>query len=1804
MAEIPNGFEEIGSGVPEGFEELPPARGRWSSATPLDPVSQISRLFRFGPSAPQGFPGGFDLPRLMPPEPHLSTPLDMGLPAADGWHERGWGARALGRGYERTLGAFEGMGASARGENIGMVDKWADLTERMARPQIDPNEYRRLSTARSLLEREIRSAAPGDYNLADPAEREKLKGRLGVRAIENIKSVADREKTIATEYPREPETEAALNRKGEDFGTALSRFGNIFSETPFKTTTEIGLESALPSAAAIAAGVATRSPFTAATVMGFMSGSQEYGQGIFEVLRDAKVDTNSPQAVLDALKDPVKGAEIRALAAAKALPVATLDALSLGLGKFVLAPRALGAVGRQAINVPAQVAAQGLAGGLGEGLGQLAQKGKIENWGEIFAEIVGEAVGAPAEVAGVRGAIARDRRSLPNLATPTGPPSIPAPIPPAAPPMTGAPSLPPMPAPVPAVPEMAPQSMIPQGFELVPPGFTRDILRTDDWKAEIDFAGASRTAQGLSRNVMVTAPDGRQFSIQIEPHQASGPDDGPATEASIRNAAIREAQRRLAEGYRPTEPDFPPWLPEADRAQATRDYERERDAYGRGPIPPPKREAMLPQAEIIPPPVPHPVTGAPLRTPTGSPIPKPSSAIGRAAQGLDRIAPERTATFTPSGRRVEVAYEVVDLDQLTTSHTDDLRTNPQYPPELQPRDRDRAASEAQITEIASKLEPERLGRSTDATTGAPIVGPDLIVESGNGRVLALRRAYDNNPARAAAYMRWLTEQGYDASRFSRPVLIARRVSQLSPQERVEFALGANQASTLRMSASETAKVDAEIVRPILGQYRGGDVSFAQNAPFTRAFVNALPASERGPLLSAGGELTLEGTRRIQGALMQAAYGDAALVAKIFESPSNDIRSIGGALLDVAPAWAKMIESARRGAVSKDVDRTADLMAAVRAVEEARRKGQPASDVFNQGGLFSSLDTARDFGRLFFNDDKMTKPASRQSVAGRLRKYLDEAGKTKAGADMFGAQPASAKDILKATAGKEVPEGFEEVGGTTLRSGFDPTKPYQWYQRQAQKVLDFIHQRGGYKFAPLRNLPRSPEYLARRYETLGKLAEIDRIADHVFKAFRFVSKADKRAIYEYMTTAAARPDKIANIRARAEAVEAKRLIEEVGRRLVSRGMLPEEVFQEHRGTYLPRVYLKHLLGPRFGASRAKLDLGYLKARKDIDPEYRRLILGEITDPGYLTARGFDLPMRDMALADFLEQLVGDNEWVLRDSFVTWEGQQLSAAWLWHEAQRLRKMAEHVDPADRDAVIAKAIEMENVARPGLAIDKVEGYKQIPDSPKYGKLRGVWVRKEIWDDLFGNMGFLVDDPSFAERVLGQQGYITRLTQFWKLLKVPFNPPTVFRNAIGNIMLLQMSGVPLVRLPDRMIQAIAEMATGGRHWQIAKKYGVTNTNFAHNEMIRLNRWAQFTMAKSGQPLTKLVALAAGFADKAANFYGKLEAVAKTAKIIDAMEREGMSEKDAALEAHKAIFDYSLIPPTVRYLRNAPIGMPFVTFNYKVAPRLIELVTKNPWRLWPYVASAMLLPALAMEGLDIDEEEYRALKKTIPKYMRDRGHVFILPWRDEHGRFQYVDVSAFMPWNWFADVGGAAAKGDVGGTIHKSGFGGPFAQILVALESNVDPFTGRPIANKADPYGKQLGDSLHYAFKMMLPNWIADQGAADYMLKAMAGQVDKRTGQPRFTETQAAGRFLGVNTYPLDPQQSRASEVSRMNFELREIQKRMGRELFDQNLTPAQREAKREMYVRHYREKATELQQYLRDTAKAPRVPALPARR
>ncbi|MBP2290714.1 hypothetical protein [Azospirillum rugosum] len=363
----------------------------------------------------------------------------------------------------------------------------------------------------------------------------------------------------------------------------------------------------------------------------------------------------------------------------------------------------------------------------------------------------------------------------------------------------------------------------------------------------------------------------------------------------------------------------------------------------------------------------------------------------RAAAPSVPLAPDRV--FTSGGRSIDVEYRVVEADQLVSSHGADGTVNPAFPPELQPRDRTRVASQAQIADMAANLQPERLGPSPDAATGAPIIGPDMVVESGNGRVGAIRTAYERGGEAADRYRAWVTQRDPAAADMRNPVLVAVRKTDMDPAGRAAFANEANQATAARLSPTEQARADARMVNnAVLSQVRSGDVTAASNRGAVRSWLDGLSVSERSGLVDADGGLNQEGRRRFEGALLSRAYDAPDLIGKLVEDLDNDIKAIGGAMQDAAGPWAKMRAAAARGDIPPALDPTARLLDAVRLVQRARESGQKVFDLLNQEDIFSGqVDPITGaFVRMFFRNDGLTAPAGRKSVAEALSGYVDEA----------------------------------------------------------------------------------------------------------------------------------------------------------------------------------------------------------------------------------------------------------------------------------------------------------------------------------------------------------------------------------------------------------------------------------------------------------------------------------------------------------------------------------------------------------------------------------------------------------------------------------------------------------------------------------------------------------------------------------------------------------------------------------------------------------------------------------------------
>jgi ddrB-like ParB superfamily domain len=94
--------------------------------------------------------------------------------------------------------------------------------------------------------------------------------------------------------------------------------------------------------------------------------------------------------------------------------------------------------------------------------------------------------------------------------------------------------------------------------------------------------------------------------------------------------------------------------------------------------------------------------------------------------------------LTAMGGNVPVRYAVVEARDLVASQRDGGGVNPQYPSELQPRNRERVVSQHQIQSIAKNLDPRLLDKSPKASDGAPIIASSGVVESGDGLATSSR----------------------------------------------------------------------------------------------------------------------------------------------------------------------------------------------------------------------------------------------------------------------------------------------------------------------------------------------------------------------------------------------------------------------------------------------------------------------------------------------------------------------------------------------------------------------------------------------------------------------------------------------------------------------------------------------------------------------------------------------------------------------------------------------------------------------------------------------------------------------------------------------------------------------------------------------------------------------------------------------------------------------------------------------------------------------------------------------------------
>lgn len=406
------------------------------------------------------------------------------------------------------------------------------------------------------------------------------------------------------------------------------------------------------------------------------------------------------------------------------------------------------------------------------------------------------------------------------------------------------------------------------------------------------------------------------------------------------------------------------------------------------------------------------------------------------------------------GSSYDMAYEVKSLDELIASNDLAYGVNPLYPSELQPRDRTREASRQQIERMAEDLRPELLGESPKLSDGAPIIGMDNVVESGNGRTLAIAKAYESG--RAEEYRSFLeqyaAERGIDIAGINNPVLVRTR---LTDTDRTQFAKLANESDVAQYSATERAVSDSDRLpdASLLKINNDGSINLDGSMDFVRGFVGSLPKSEQGTVITGDGRLSQEGKRRIESAIMQRAYDDSSLIGRMAENLDDDSKTVLNALLRAAPQLAQLDSLVKQGGRHQNT-LAKDLAQAAQKLSDLKANGQTVPDYLNQGQLLEDglSDGAKQFLNVFDTNKRSAKAIS-DNIQSEIDR-IEGMGDPRQGS-LFGDGPeeSAALDIIMQNPDQQIsvsrmrPDGEMEEITMSLRERLDELEAEA---RQAQE----------------------------------------------------------------------------------------------------------------------------------------------------------------------------------------------------------------------------------------------------------------------------------------------------------------------------------------------------------------------------------------------------------------------------------------------------------------------------------------------------------------------------------------------------------------------------------------------------------------------------------------------------------------------------------------------------------------------------------------------------------------------------------
>lgn len=328
----------------------------------------------------------------------------------------------------------------------------------------------------------------------------------------------------------------------------------------------------------------------------------------------------------------------------------------------------------------------------------------------------------------------------------------------------------------------------------------------------------------------------------------------------------------------------------------------------------------------------------------------------------------------PAGKTVKVhastndagfdaTYKIVPAGDITASHDMNYAVNDLYPAEYQPRDRNRPQMRGQVERMTKGMKPELLAESQFVNEGAPVVNNSGVVLNGNGRVMAVQKAYkglaDAHKKSAKAYKGYLVSIAPSlgiapekVQSMEHPVLVRQAADDADTSAIINSTEGG-----AKLGGAEQAKADADRLKlSTLEQFVDngtGEFMNTSNREFRRAAASDVFSDAEGnSVFNEKGDLSPTGAFRIRNAIFAKAYNDNYLLTQLSEATDNNSKNIINAMIAAAPEVAKVNEGIKNGTLYPDYDISDVITKTAKTIMSLRNEGKPLSFHLQETDLFS------------------------------------------------------------------------------------------------------------------------------------------------------------------------------------------------------------------------------------------------------------------------------------------------------------------------------------------------------------------------------------------------------------------------------------------------------------------------------------------------------------------------------------------------------------------------------------------------------------------------------------------------------------------------------------------------------------------------------------------------------------------------------------------------------------------------------------------------------------------------------------